>query len=566
MHDGGTSLSEKSAARPLDFSQRDLLRALYLGRMTLVAGILVAVLFSWLDAQPSDTRIATLVFLAALAMTTWSFWRTHVRDRDPSQNFLYVHVVFDVAVVTAIVHITASAGADSPFVPAYILAISEGALLLPLPGGVLIGALASIVYFADVVWAQSGTVSPAITLQIGLFALVAVVTGWVGDRVRRTGLALGQIRSELQDLRLSTGDILGHISTGVMTVDSTGRLVYMNRAGEALLGLRFSEWESAPVLDLVEANAPGMGAVLKRGLEDRRSTDRFKTVAHFGNRHKTLGVSTTIVELGDGDSPSVTAIFQDITDLERLAGLNRRNQRLEAVAELSASLAHEIKNPLASIRSAVEQITKPRILLEDRKVLEHLIVGESDRLSRLLSEFLDFSAISPGPAEDVDMARSVEKAIAVVRQHPAADGGIRIEAVRPEGLSWIPGDADLLHRLVFNLLLNAVQFSPPEGVIRVELKHCTRPGLPRGLHFDHAVRLSVEDSGPGIEPGQAERIFDPFYTTRKGGSGLGLAVVHRAVEAHGGVAFVEASSLGGARFVIYLPGAERAVAAEGGAA
>lgn len=566
MSEGGESLTRDTAPRSPDFSQRNLLRSLYLGRMTLATGILVAVLFSWLDAQPSDTRIATLVFLASLAMTAWSFWTTHIRDRDPSQNFLYAHVVFDVALVTAIVHITAAQGADSPFVPAYILVISEGALLLPLPGGVLIGALASIAYFADVVWARPGTLSAAITLQIGLLALIAVVTGWVGDRVRRTGLALGRVRSELKDLRLSTADILGNISTGVMTVDAGGNLRYLNPAGEALLGVSFEEWGGSPVLGAVEAHAPGMGAVLRKGLDQSKSTDRFKTVAHFGGRDRTLGGSTTIVELGEGEEPSVTAIFQDITDLERLAGLNRRNQRLEAVAELSASLAHEIKNPLASIRSAVEQITKPRISLEDRELLERLILAESDRLSRLLSEFLDFSAISLGPSEEVDMARSVDEAIAVVRQHPEAERGVRIETASPEGLRRVPGDADLLHRLVFNLVLNAVQFSPPEGLVKVELEDCTGGRRPRGVPFDPAVRLSIEDSGPGIDPEEAERIFDPFYTTRTGGSGLGLAVVHRAVEAHRGVVFVDESSLGGARFVIYLPGSAQVAATEGGEA
>lgn len=566
MSDGARSLITERAARSPEFSQRDLLRTLYLGRMTLVTGILVAVLFSWLDAQPSDTRIATLVFLVSIGMTAWSYWHTHHRNTEPSRNFLYAHVIFDVAIVTAIVHITASPGTESPFVPAYILAISEGALLLPLPGGVLIGALASIVFLADMVWARSGAVSPAITLQLGLFALVAVVTGWVGDRVRRTGLALGKVQSELKHLRLTTGDILGNISTGVMTVDAAGSLVYLNAAGESLLGVSFDQWESVPVLDAVEANAPGMGAILRKGLEEHKTTDRFKTVAHFGDRNMTLGGSTTIVGRGDGENPSVTAIFQDITDLERVAGLNRRNQRLEAVAELSASLAHEIKNPLASIRSAVEQITKPRIQVEDRDLLERLILAESDRLSRLLSEFLEFSVISPGPSEDVDLALSVEEAISVVRQHPEAEAGIRIEVTNHRGVMRVPGDADLLHRLVFNLVLNAVQFSPPDGVVRVELKACTRSGMPRGIRFDHGIRLSVEDSGPGIDPEQAERIFDPFYTTREGGSGLGLAVVNRAVEAHEGIAFVDEAALGGARLVIYLPASTPEVVTEGGAA
>ncbi|RMH18965.1 MAG: PAS domain S-box protein, partial [Gemmatimonadetes bacterium] len=445
--------------RPTEFSARDLLRWLYLGRMTLAAGILVGVLLSWLEADPADTRLATLGFLASLAVTGWSFFHTHVRGKAPGHNFLYAHVMFDVVLVTTIVHITAVQGGDSPFVPAYILVISEAALLLPLPGGVLLGALASIVYFADIVWSRPDALSPSVTLQIGLFALVAVVTGWVGDRVRRAGLALGRVQSELTRLRLSTSDILENISTGVMTVDADGRLLYVNEAGAALLGLGLAGWRGVPVLDRVEETAPGLGAVLRRTVEERRPMSRFRTVAQLDGRQRTLGVSTTVLERADGAPPSVTAIFQDITDLEQLEILNRRNERLEAVAELSASLAHEIKNPLASIRSAVEQLTRGSLEDGDREVLERLVVGESERLSRLLSEFLEFSGMKLAVREEVDFARIVRDALAVVRQHPEARPDVEIVCDGIEGALYLPGDEDLLHRLVFNLVLNAVQFA-----------------------------------------------------------------------------------------------------------
>jgi two-component system sensor histidine kinase PilS (NtrC family) len=267
----------------------------------------------------------------------------------------------------------------------------------------------------------------------------------------------------------------------------------------------------------------------------------------------TIGISTTILDRPGEVLPSATAIFQDITKEERLGILNRRNDRLEAVAELSASLAHEIKNPLASIRSAVEQLTHKALGEDDRGTLEHLVLAESDRLSRLLNEFLEFSGLRMGRSEAVDFADVVRGAASVARHHPDAQDGVE---VRCEGLDRplpLSGDADLLHRAVFNLVLNAIQFAGRGGrvdVVLEDLRH--EEGLP--VAIARPVRLTVRDSGPGVPPGESERIFQPFVTSRKGGSGLGLAVVQRAVEAHRGALLVESAPGGGAEFILYLAG------------
>jgi len=534
-------------------SQADLLRWLYLGRLTLVTGILAGALVEWDAAGPQATLVATVMFLVALAVTAASFWYTHILSRQPGENFLYGQVLLDVALVTGIVHITG--GPESGFAPVYILVISTGALLLPLPGGVLIGVLASMVYFADLVWGYQSVFSLDVALQIGLFTLVALITGFLGDRLRRAGIALGAVESELRQLRLDTSDILANLSTGVLTVDGDGRLVYLNPAAEALLGLNASEWLAAPVLARVDEVAPGMGKILRRALGDRESVARFRARLHRpgdNGRETILGVSTAVLDRGDGMPPSGTAIFQDITDLERVEALNRRTSRLEAVAELSASLAHEIKNPLASIRSSVEQLAGTRLDAEERATLERLVLQESDRLSHLLSEFLDYSGLQLGPRESVELGLLVRDCVTLLRQHPEADE-VEIVCHGHEQPLAVPGDRDLLHRALFNLLLNAVQFSGPGGRVEVELEDRSHLPRPRNTGIDRPVAISVRDSGPGVAGDLAPRIFDPFFTTREGGSGLGLAVVHRAVEAHEGAVFVGEAKSGGAEFAIYLP-------------
>lgn len=541
----------QSAEVRFTFRRSDLLRWLYVGRLTLVAGILAGALRQWFGAEPEQTFVATVAFLAAFLLTGVSFWVTHILGHEPGDNFVYAQVIFDALLVTAIVHITGGGG--SPFAPLYILVISTGALLLPLPGGVLVGVLATILFFADTVWLNLETFRPDVFLQIGLFATVAVITGWLGDRVRRAGLALGAVESELRRLQLDTGDILANISTGVLTLDGEGRLQYLNPAGEGILGLSADQWLGAQVLEAVEGVAPGLGTLLRQSLVKGEPVLRFKSVARVKGKDIILGISTTVLDREEGGPSSVTAIFQDITDLERLDALNRRTERLEAVAELSASLAHEIKNPLASIRSAVEQIARPKLSREDRETLERLVVTESDRLSRLLSEFIEFSALRLGKTREVDLGSLVRDCITLIQQNQEVADGICFETSGLDRQVRIPGDVDLLHRAVFNLVLNAAQFAGPEGRVRTELLNSAECIPPPGTPLEHPVCLSVSDSGPGIKEEDLPRVFDPFFTSRKGGSGLGLALVHRAVEAHRGAVLVDEAPEGGARFSIYLP-------------
>jgi signal transduction histidine kinase len=275
-------------------------------------------------------------------------------------------------------------------------------------------------------------------------------------------------------------------------------------------------------------------------------------------------VSTAVLERGESELPSFTALFQDITDSERLEELNVRAERLEAVAALSASLAHEIKNPLASIRSAVEQLGKNRIGQADRAVLERLVLAESDRLSRLLSEFLEFSGLKISARDQIDLKAVVRECLLIAKQHPDV-AGVEIVESLPQGPVLVAGDGDLLHRALFNLVLNGAQSAGPGGRVTVSLADDREHSRPRGTDIEHPVRLTVSDSGPGIEAGVVARIFDPFFTTKPKGSGLGLAVVHRAVEAHQGATFVESAPGGGAQFVIFLPGAPEDAEARVGA-
>lgn len=531
-----------------------LLRWLYLARLTVAAAIFAAALTVWTRPVigPETTLLATLLLLVSLLVTGASFWHTHIAEKIPTANFLYAQAIYDVLLVTTAVHLTG--GSDSDFASLYILVIAEGALMLPLRGGMLVGALATMLYFADSVWGQPTRPDPSVFLQMGVFAVTALVTAWLGERLRSTGTEMAAVASELRQLRLDTSDILGAVDTGVVTVDEDGQLAYMNGAAELLLGLRGREWLGRGVVEELDRRAPGLGSAIRRTASNGAPVRWYETRAHEASASRVLGVRTTALEREH--RPWVTAVLQDITDGKRVEDLHRRADRLQAVAELAASLAHEIKNPLASIRSATEQLSSGPVEDGDRATLNKLVLTESDRLSRLLSEFIEFSRVEVKRRSQVELGGVVEGAIRLAQQHPDAGELARVDFEVPAEPQYVEGDEDLLHRAVFNLVLNALQNTPANGAVRVVLGGVGELDVPVGVSLGEAVRLSVSDEGPGIPESAVSRIFDPFFTTRQGGTGLGLALVHRAVEAHQGAIFVDTEEGAGATFTIYLPARE----------
>jgi two-component system sensor histidine kinase PilS (NtrC family) len=223
---------------------------------------------------------------------------------------------------------------------------------------------------------------------------------------------------------------------------------------------------------------------------------------------------------------------------------------------MSASLAHEIKNPLASIRSAAELLAKVPGADDDTRTLTKLVQRESDRLSRLLSEFLDFARTGVSSVRRLDLIEIARHAAALVAAHPDKPEQVTIREVFPSTPLIVVGDDDLLHRAIFNLLLNAVQASPPGGEVRVEAVELAHHQLPpQAEHFSRGgLMLRITDQGRGIPESIKDKLFEPFVTTKTGGSGLGLSIVHRAVEAHHGFILVDSADHHvGCRFTMILP-------------
>ena len=533
--------------------RHDLLRWVYLARLSLAGGVFAAAVLTWSQASTGQTLASSLALVITLLVTPAAYWLTHVREVEPGPGFLNSQAVLDVALVTLVVHLTG--GGESVAAPLYILVISAYTLLLPLRGWLLVTLLACVAYITDVIWGQGTTIDLAVALQLAVFASVAVAVGKISTKLRETGAELTSVEHALEQLRLETGDILGNIPTALMTIDGEGRLAYANPAAERLLAVDAMVWLDQPVMDELRSRSEGLYRVLERTRKHGMPVASAEIEVVRGTRSVPVGVSTAVLERADG-LPSVTAIMRDISDVKVMEELRRRTERLEAVAELSASLAHEIKNPLASISSSVQQLKLRADADEDDRLLSKLILKESDRLSRLLSDFIDFARVQIERSKELDLREIARHAVDVVRRHPAYRSEIEIELDADARPVLIDGDEDLLHRVAMNLVLNAVQVAVPgrKASIKVEVRARAGDCSVRGIEIPDPAMLRVSDDGPGIEESDQKRVFDPFFSRRRGGSGLGLAIVHRVVREHRGTVFVASSRDNGTRFTVCLPG------------
>lgn len=512
-------------------------------------------------AAPTSTLIAAGAFLTAMVLTALSFVRTEVRRRRAGAGFLYAQFVHDLLLITVVVHLTG--GGDSQFSALYILVNAAAALLLPIGSTLLLAILGSVLYVGDAFLVGGGTLATPLLLQLVVFVLVAVGTGYIAARLQEAGEGREQLQAELASVQLRAADILMNIRAGILTVDNAGRLLYANPSASEVLGVPLSGMMGTPVLEWVRAAAPSVAEAIVAHINERRTSNRSEGVVVRAGREIPLGITTTSVsgDLRQGGG-ATTVILQDISDEKRVETLRLRAERLEAVAELSASLAHEIRNPLASISSAVEQIsTRDAASLDDR-TLGALIVRESDRLSRLLSEFLDFARVHEARHERIDLCEIVRGAAALGATHPDRGPDVRISLDLSSEPAMVEGDDDLLHRAIFNLVLNALQVSKAGDVVTIAVRRTPPSQLPSGLPFHaDAFALEVRDEGNGLPAEVADRLFVPFTTTKPGGTGLGLAVVHRAIEAHRGVILVD-SGRSGTRFTVLLPAAAELSGAE----
>jgi two-component system sensor histidine kinase PilS (NtrC family) len=452
-------------------------------------------------------------------------------------------LLFLIEIAADTVIIEATGAINSPFSALFILTIVSAALAYRLVGTLLVASLASLSY-SYVVWLDH---SPAISagkmkgalesalgagdsvfysvfLHLLIFYLIAFVSGYLAERIRQRDRQLADTSRALQRAKLDTDDILRHLNSGLLTIDTEGRIIFFNRAAERILGYREEEVKGLPCVDAFSERMPSLARTLMQRLEDGRHAPRMEiSIVCSDGTIVPLGLSTSGLMERPGVMRGVIAIFTDLSDAKRLEAKVRAHDRLAAVGELSASIAHEIRNPLAAISGSVELLKRELQVSGDCERLMDLIVKESDRLSIITTEFLEYARIDSPVFTKVELCHLVGDVIQVLHHHPNFRDHVRLVIDADDATVYAVADDHLTRQLVMNLATNALEaIESKSGTVTFRLTTDRDGGT---------VALHVQDDGPGIPKENLRSLYQPFFSTKKHGTGLGLAIAHRVAVA-----------------------------------
>ena len=369
---------------------------------------------------------------------------------------------------------------------------------------------------------------------------VTVLSSFLDKQLASSTLQVG-------DLRALNENILRSLGSGLVAVDEDGRIIYWNPAARSILSLQEDDVRR-PVGEILPGVEPRLraadgGVTGPQGRWELEVRTRAGEAVH-------LGMHCSPLRDGQGRTIGQLINFQDVTRLHELAEQVRRSERLAAVGGLAASVAHEIRNPLAAISGSAELLGSIAVQEDDARLLS-IIRRESGRLSALVTDMLAFTRPRPPQRARVSLVRVAKEALEHFRAD-RANVGLRLRFAEEDGVPDAEVDAAQLAQVLWNLLRNASEAMGGQGELAIEVR--SRPGEEEPLHGRaREVELAVIDEGPGIPEEQLDRIFDPFFTTKERGTGLGLSISQRIVENHGGQIEVRSRPGAGATFTVVLP-------------
>lgn len=452
----------------------------------------------------------------------------------------YVQLIADVVIGTLLVALTG--GVESIFVFLYSLAALNAAIVLSRRSALIVATVSTALYgavltlqAAQLLPAMGRTsldeIVPAFLTNSGSFFLIAVLGGYLTAQLTRTSERLQDAHAEIDRLEQWYASVLGSLPSGVMSVDDSGRITYINGAAGEILGMR----------DLV-------GQVLAMRLPFiaelvATAHDRFELELNVSGRGARFIGGSVAPLIGIGRVGNVV-VFQDLTELRRLQGEVGRAERLAELGRLAAGLAHEVRNPLAAMIGCLQLLSAdaPRLDEEGGRMLG-IVQREAERLSHLVQEFLTYARPSPPRTIGVHSKVLLHELVQTARNGLKT---VSVEVITDPDIDVVARcDPDQLRQVLWNLLLNAdavVAFAGRGGRVQVSVGHATGEAV-----FD------IDDDGPGVPEELRERVFEPFFTTRPDGNGLGLATCQQLVRQNGGSLVVGSSPLGGARFSVRLP-------------
>ena len=526
----------------------------------LVAGILV-------QFRGTDTLSASITYtfypVAGLVFFLSILYVPILRFAKKPASIANSQALVDNIIITFVVYI--SGGAESPLTFLYILTIVSSTIVSYGKGGFWAASMSSI-FYGSLVNIEYHHIFPSMTEiitgssqhlpqgalynmlgNITAFYLVSFLSGYLAIQTKKAEEELREKKIDYQSLEVLNNDIVRNISSGLLTVDDKGFITSFNAAAEDITGYLLEEVYGKNVKEIF-GDVDITSMLAETGDFPTKERPRLETCfKRLDGKEYYLGFSISQIKRSESEQIGNIIFFQDLTDLKRMEKELRQADKLAAIGGFAASIAHEIRNPLASISGSIELLTKDLSLdlRDDNKRLMDIVIREVDRLNKLIGEFLNYARPSAPQKTDIDLNTIMDETIEMIINSETKIRNIVINnnkgAIPP-----IQADEGQLRQLIWNLIKNAADAINIAGEIIITT-HLALIGGEKGVEF------LIKDNGCGIADKEALKIFNPFYTSKEDGNGLGLSVVHSIVEAHGGLITLNSIPDEGSTFSVIFP-------------
>ena len=532
-----------------DNSLKKRLQWLMFYRVVIVTLLLCITIFIRIkETEPSlQAAITPVYFIIALTyLFSFAYFFISKIIKNIRLN-TYIQSISDLLLITGLVYVTG--GIESIYSVFYPLIIIYSVLFLAGRGGLISASLSSIFYglLLDLEYygiiqpiyqlgydynSSAGYVFSRIFIHIVSFYIIALLASFAARREKMARDLLAEKESAFDQLDLLHRSIIESVDTGILTFDLKEIIKYFNRGAEEITGLLRSQIINKKINDVF----PHLSSMLNKG-DQWKPGSRFEVV----DLGKILGCSVSNLVNGNKEKIGNILIFQDLTVVKEMEGQIEKNKRLAFVGEMAASLAHEIRNPLASISGPIQMLSKNINLDETDKKLMQIILRGKDRLEGFIKDFLLLARPKQSERKDINVEVIIDDLLESL--HFSPEWCEDIEVIKNLCTqTGIYGNEAEIRQVIWNLILNAVQAMPEGG--RLKIKTTDRKKY---------LEIRISDTGHGIEEKSQDKMFEPFYTTKENGTGLGLAIVNRIVESHMGKIRIESKPGKGTNCIVLLP-------------
>ncbi len=532
-------------------------------RVVVVTTLLLAALI----IQYTVAEVLPIDYLYATAAVTYGLTLLYIGVGQIIQSRkinLAIQLAGDLLVETLLVYFTGAL--DSPFSFLYLVSIITASMMLFRRGGlfaasgavILYGVLGDLIFYNLIPLPQQSWIVPTmwttsrlylnIATNFAGFYATALLTSYISEKLQKTSEELDVNRQNLAALRALNENVVESIPSGLITLSPEGISTFVNPAGCQIL-----HTDSRSVMGRHVAE---LGFFRTEEWEDARRTLAAEGVVRIEKNNfrvreddRSLGYALTPLNTLQGVASGYTLIFQDLTEMKKLEAELRLKDRMAAVGELSAGIAHEIRNPLAAIAGSVQVLKKSEALSPQEQRLMSIILKESERLNKTIADFLRFVRPQDKRTTEFDIAASLSETLDLMTNSPELRPDHKIERHISPAAFTLVGDSDQIRQVFWNLARNAFQAMPNGGLLRVSTE----------VDAD-SYRICFSDSGRGMSEVDQRRLFQPFRTNFPSGTGLGMAISYRIVQAHGGEIDVASRPGSGTMITVSLPRRAAAVA------